>query len=496
MKRKSFLMPESNISMGKSIKTNFIFNIINTVSAFLFPLITFPYASRIIMAEGIGQVQFYTSIINYVLLLSSLGIPLYGIREIARVRDDKKELTKTTIELISLNLLLNVIGYVVITIMCITLSKIQVNIPLFLLLSTSIVLTTIGCPWFYTGVEDFKYVTIRGIIVKLVCIVFLFIFVKSQDDLLYYGVYTVMGSIGNYLINFASLRKYIDINLLSIREINIRKHVKPACAIFVFNIITSIYINLDSVMLGFLKDSTAVGYYTAGTKISHIMLTLVTSFSAVLLPRTSNLVKNEKYKEFYQLSQKAYQLILLLSLPICMGVIVLAPPLIHIFCGRNFELSINTLQIISPIIISLGLSNLIGIQILYPLGKIKLVIYSTCVGAVINVILNSCLIPIFAHNGAAIATVIAETGVTVAQIMMIKKIIPIRLFDMSILKCVLSAIAMMIVCLIINSFIQEDVMKIIVIPMTGIFMYSLCLLITKNSLFLEMSLMVLKKIKK
>ena len=160
--------------MPSSIKENFIYNMIGTVSGFLFPMITFPYVSRVIMADGLGQVQFYSSIINYVVLLTSLGIPLYATREIARIRDNITDLSRTTTEIIFLNLILNVLGYAVIFIMCFTIDEVKQNIPLFLLLSTSIILTTIGCPWFFSGVEDFKYVTIRGIIIKVLCIIFLY----------------------------------------------------------------------------------------------------------------------------------------------------------------------------------------------------------------------------------------------------------------------------------------------------------------------------------
>ena len=165
--------------MARSIKENFIYNMIGTVSGFLFPMITFPYVSRVIMAEGLGQVQFYNSIINYVVLLTGLGIPLYATREIARVRDNLKDLSKTTTEIIFLNLILNILGYAAVFIMCFTIDEVMHNIPLFLLLSTSIVLTTIGCTWFFSGVEDFKYITIRGLVVRIVSTIFLFLFVKT-----------------------------------------------------------------------------------------------------------------------------------------------------------------------------------------------------------------------------------------------------------------------------------------------------------------------------
>ena len=471
--------------MAQSLKKNFVFNIINTVSTLLFPIITFPYAARIIMPEGIGLVQFYNSIISYIVLLSSLGIPMYGIREIARVKDNIKDLSRTTIEIISLNLLLNVLAYVVIFILCLTVAKVQANIPLFLILSLSIVLTTIGCPWFYTGVEDFKYVTVLGLIVKILCAVFLFCFVKSEADLLIYGVYTVLGSIGNYLINFFHLRKYINIRAFSLKEINIWRHLKPALAIFVFNIITSIYINLDTVMLGFLKDSSAVGYYTGATKISHILVTLVCSFGTVLLPRSSNLIKNNQMDEFYRLSEKSYSLISLVSFPICAGAIVLAPAIINIFCGTSFAPSILTLRLISPIIIVLAMSNLIGIQMLYPLGLIKLVNISTCIGALTNFTLNLILIPIYSQFGAAIATVVAETSVTASQIVLAKKYIPFKLFSKQLIGYFVSSGIMAVVCFITMNMFSSDWVKIFVVPAVGIVIYLALMLLQRDNLTRE-----------
>lgn len=337
--------------MAKSVKINFIFNLINTTSGLLFPLITFSYASRIIMAEGIGQVNFFNSIISYITLFSSIGIPLYGIREIARVRDSKVELSRTTIEILILNLLLNIIGYAAVAIICITVSRVQVNIPLFLLLSVSIALTTIGCSWFYSGIEEFKYITTRNLIVKIISVVYLLCVVKTQDDLLLYGIYIVFGTIGNNILNFIRLRKYIFFKSIQFKKIDIWRHFKPAMSIFIFNIVTSIYLNLDKIMLGFFQDDQAVGYYTAATNLSHVLLYTVTSLGAVLLPRSSNLIKNNKMDEFCKLSYKAYRFVLILSFPITFEVICLAGPLIHLFCGGCFDPAIITLRIISPIII-------------------------------------------------------------------------------------------------------------------------------------------------
>lgn len=479
---------------SNSIKSNFVYNIINTVSGLLFPLITFPYASRVLMVEGIGQVQFFTSIINYIVLLTSLGIPMYAIRETAGVRDDIKKLSKTTTEILSLNLLLSFLGYIVVFVICGVFGEVKVNIPLFLLLSTSILLTTIGCTWFYSGIEDFKFVTIRGLIVKTLGVIFLFLFVRTQDDLLWYGIYAILGSVGNNVINFLRLRKYVDIKSFYWKEIKPFRHLKPSLEIFVFNLIASVYINLDTVMIGFLKDNIAVGFYTAATKISHLLLTIVTALSPVMLPRLSNLIKNERKDEFYSLANKSYCFSLMLSLPMCLGLIVLSPTMIRLFSGESFEPAILTLQIISPIIVAIAISNFIGIQVLYPLGKIKIVTVSTAVGAIVNFALNLLLIPDYSQNGAAIATVAAEWGVTFTQFFLAYKIIPFRLINWNFIKYLVVALIMALFCGVFMKLEYPDYVNIIVVPIMGVFVYGIIMLLIKDKLTLEMTQIINKKL--
>lgn len=466
--------------MVKSLRTNFIYNIINTISGLVFPLITYPYVFRILMAEDIGTVNFLNSIISYVVLLTGLGIPLYGIREIARVRDDQKELTQTTLEILSLNLLLNVVGYLIIFLLVSTVSDIRENAGLFLLLSTSVVLTTLGCQWFYSGIEDFKFITIRGLIVRTLCTIFLFAVVKGKDDLLWYALYMLLVSTGNYIVNFVCLRSRISFALVKLKELNLWKHVKPAGAVFVFNLVTSVYLNLDKVMLGFIQGSEAVGYYTASTQISHILLTIATALGVVMLPRSSNLIKQGQLDDFYRLANKSYNFILMLAMPLCIGCMVMSPVLIHIFCGNSYEPSITTLRIICPIIIAIGISNLIGLQMLYPLGLIKIVTISTCVGAAVNFLLNACLIPYLSQDGAAIATVVAETSVTLLQILMARKYIKIKLISKDFAKYLFSALLMGVICMALMRIEVAEMIKLVYVPLSGIIIYALLMIMFRE----------------
>lgn len=374
--------------MGQSIKNNFLLNLSTTITGLLFPLITFPYASRILMADGIGQVQFFQSIIDYVSLCTALGIPLYAVREIARIRDNKELRSRTTIEILLLHAILTLVGYIVVFILAKTVAKIEIDASLFFLLSTTLFFNTIGVAWFYQAIEDFKYITLRSLFVRILSLVALFIFVKTKQDLFYYAGILVIGTVGNNIFNFFRLRKYIKLSKGEFKRLNLLRHLIPALKIFILNLVISIYVNLDSVMLGFLKNEESVGYYAAATRLTKAILGIVSSLGAVLLPRFSNMITNGQKEEFQLLANKAASFTIALSLPMSVGLIFMAAPIIHIFCGNGFEPSILTLKLVAPIVLFIGLSGIIGMQILYPQGREKYVIISTMVGACINLLIN------------------------------------------------------------------------------------------------------------
>lgn len=473
--------------MSKSLKKNYLLNLTNTISTMLFPLITFPYAARILMADGIGQVNFFSSIISYISLFTCLGIPLYAIRETARVRDNQKELSKTVTEILLLHSGLTLLGYVAVFIIAYTVPKVMVDIPLFLLLSTSIIFTAIGCEWFYQGVEDFKYITIRAITIKTLCVILLFLLVKSKEDLLYYAVYSVIGSVGNNVFNFFRLRKYVKLKLIDFNELRPLRHLKPTLRIFVLNLVISIYVNLDTVMLGFLKDSAAVGYYTGATKLTKMLLGIVSSLSTVMIPRLSNLIQNGQYNEFKLLAQKAVDFVVMLSLPLFLGLLVTAPYLIRLFCGDSYEPSISTLQIVSPILLFIAMSNVLGIQILYPQGKEDIVVKCTIAGALVNFTLNMFLIPMFANDGAAIATCAAEFMVTFVMLIIGRKSLPIEYSVKRYANYLIGGGLMFIALFSIRTFVfLPSALLLLLHVLIGIIIYIGYLLIRKDNLMMNL----------
>lgn len=478
--------------MAQSVKVNYILNLINTGTQMLFPLITFPYICRVIEADGIGQINFFQSIISYISLFTCLGIPMYAIREIARDRSDVVQMNRTAMEILLLHSMLTLVGYAIVAILCLTVPQIQVNIPLFLILSLTIFFTAIGCEWFYQGIEDFKYITIRGLIIKTVSVVLLFIFVKSKTDLLYYGCYTVFGVLGGNIFNFFRLRKYIHRENIIFSELHIKRHVKPVLKVFSFSVVTSIYLQLNTVLLGFLKNALAVGYFAAATKVMQMLLTMSACLGSVMMPRASHLIAENKEDEFSRLIQKSYDFTLAIALPMTIGLIFCAPSLITALCGVKFEHSILPSQIIAPIILMVAISNVFGIQVLFPKGKINIVTLSCGIGAVADLILNLCLIPFFSYIGTSIAYLGAEVATTVSMYFIGRKYIPIIYFKKSHLTYALGCIVMAF-ALYGLSLLQLPTLTILLLQgCCGVLAYFIILCICKD----EMLVQILLKIKR
>lgn len=480
--------------MSQSVKANYILNLINTGTQMLFPLITFPYACRVIEPEGIGQVNFFSSIIGYISLFTCLGIPMYAVREIARDRNDVVKMNRTAIEILLLHALLSLAGYLIVAVLCLTVPQIKVDIPLFLILSLTIFFTAIGCEWFYQGIEDFKYITIRGLIVKVVSVALLFLFVKTKDDLIYYGAYTVVGILGGNIFNFFRLRKYIHKENLIFSKLNISRHIKPVLQVFSFNVVTSVYLQLNPVLLGFFKGALAVGYFTAATKIMSVVMKLSSCLGVVMMPRTSNLIAEHKEDEFNKLIQKSYDFTIAISLPLTCGLLVAAPYIIKVLCGQEFIPATFASQVIAPIILMVGISNVMGIQVLYPKGKIKTVIHCCLIGAIVDLLLNVILIPFFSYDGTAIAYLGAEVATTVSMYIIAKKDLPIRFFKKCHIDYMLGSILMSVIVLtvpLLGEFSSITILSLQIV--IGTFVYFLYLLARKDAFVMQVLSKVSKK---
>ena len=472
--------------MSKSIKKNYLLNLVNSGTQFLFPLISFPYMSRIMMADGIGQVNFYSSIVQYVILACGLGIPLYGVREVARVRSDRAALQQTTVELLSLHSLLTLLGYVVIGGLCLTVGRIQQNIPLFLIVSMNLFFTTIGCEWFYQGTEDFGYITVRGIVVKTISLIFLFVFVHSRSQLLLYGLYTVMGALGGNLFNLIRLRKFVHLREIQWESFSLFKHLKPSLSVFLFNVVTSVYLQLSTVLLGFIRDDTQVGYYSVSMKLVRIVMMVSSAFGVVMLPRLSNLVAENRMDEFRTLSPKAFEFMFCLTLPMAVGLIFVSPFLIPIMCGPGYEPAIPVLAITASVIFAIGLSNVLGMQVFYPLGKMGLVNLCTGIGAAVSLLFNLLLIPKSGAAGSALATLAAEMAVTLSMLLIGRNVIPFKLQWSWLADYIIGAVLMALVLALILRYVHlDDIWMLCILFISGVLVYAGYLALRNNGFYRE-----------
>lgn len=420
----------------RSIPKNFLFNVLFSVFNLLFPLLTFPYASRVLGATSIGLVTFVLSIVNYFVTCASLGIPNYGIREIAKVHDDPVAVSKTYSEIFTINFYATAACSIIYYSMIFVLPVFQADRKLYAVAGISILLNFLNVDWLYKGFENYVYITQRSIAFKLVSLIMLFALVRRPTDAVAYGFVQVVALNGFNIVNAFTARKYVR---LSFRQLNLRRHLRSIIMLFSSVLVINIYTNLDSTMLGILAQRRDVGYYTAANKINGIVLGVVTSLGVVLFPRLSYYVKNGMQKEFRSLIKKSVQLVLFISIPACAGLYILAPQIISVLSGPGFSPAVTTMRIQLSIIIFVGLSNLMGIQILLPLGKERAFFISVLSGAVLDFLLNLFMIPLFQQNGAAFSSTVAEFSVTLVQYLYTRQYMKGKLFNKNTVHYILAS---------------------------------------------------------
>ena len=396
-----------------SIKKNFIMNALLTMSSFIFPLITFPYISRVLLPEGTGKVQFVSSFVAYFNMIAQLGIPTYGIRACAKVREDRQALTRTAHELLFINLVMCVAAYFALGLSIAFIPRVNQEKTLFIIISLTLLLNAIGMEWLYKALEQYTYITLRSILFKAVSVAAMFFLVHSKEDYLVYGAISIFASSASNLLNFINARKYISMR--PVGGYDFRRHIRVVLVFFAMACATTIYTNLDEVMLGFMKTNADVGYYHAAVKIKSILISIVTALGAVLLPRASYYIEHGRLDEFKRITRKALHFVFLLAVPMVLYFTAFSREGILFLSGAAFEPSVRPMQIIMPTVLLIGITNVLGIQMLVPLGKEKTVLHSEIAGAIVDLLLNLWLIPRYAAAGAAIGTLAAEIAVLVIQ---------------------------------------------------------------------------------
>lgn len=459
----------------------------------IFPLVTFPYVSRVLGPTGTGKVHYAQSIVSYFSMIAMLGINTYGLREAAKIRDDKDKLSKFYKEIMTINLVSTIFAYILFFVALIVFKNLSDYKNLLLVTSATILFTALGVEWLYGAVEDYTYITIRSIVFQFVGVILLFILVKDSDDILQYASLSVITNVGSNILNFFHCKKYVYI--FKKYSLEIKKHLKPIFILFGTTVAISIYTVLDTTMLGAICGDEQVGLYNAATKINKIVMTLIVSIGTVVTPRASNIIETDKIY-FESLLKKTCNLFLMLSIPCSVGLCFLAKPIILLFCGNNFSDSISTMQIMTPIVIIISFGCFFTNLIFTPMRKDKYSLYPVIAGAIVNFILNSILIPKLYAFGAGIATVVAELVVTSSKFFLAKKLsINMKeLFKYSYQYVI--AVIVMVIVLFALTFLKTNVLVNLVLSVVfGAIVYGVVLLIFRNEYLIEFLKTIKRRIK-
>lgn len=467
--------------MGKKLTANYIYNLAYQIINLIFPLITTPYVSRILGADGIGVYSYTISIVTYFVLFGSLGIALYGQRQIAFLQTKPKRRTRVLFE----TLLLKGFTLAIAIGLFVWLFAFKSEYARYYrILLLYIVANIFDIGYFFQGMEEFKLIVKRNFVIKVLSIAATFIFVKTENDVsTYLLIYALSALLGNlslwlWLPKFTAKPDFNDFNVF--------RHIKPALALFIPQIAIQIYTVLDKVMLGsLLTDKAEVGYYEQSHKIIIIILTVVTSLGTVMMPNIAYKFANKLIDEIKEDIYKSFRFIYLLAFPMMLGIMSIAKDLIPIFLGDGYEASVNVLYIISPIILFIGLSTVSGLQYLLPTLRQNQYTISVSVGAAVNLILNFVFIPHFKSAGAALATIIAEFTVAAIQFIFIRKDFSIIKIIFSSTKYLISALLMTGCIMLANNLVLASISPILRIAIDlaiGGLVYLVMLIIFKDDL--------------
>lgn len=391
-----------------SIKKNFVYSSVLTVSGYLFPLLTFPYVSRVLGVTNIGICNYIDSIITYFCVFSAMGISVVGVREIARVSDSVVERSSTFINILLINAGFTFLSIVALLICIFTISDFFQYRTLLYIGVLKLLSNLFLVEWFYKGLEDFGYITKRAIIVKVLYVLSVFVFVRNQDDYIIYFFLTISHISVNALINLFHLRKKLILSKINIR---ISPYIKPYMIMGVYMILTTMYTTFNIAILGYISGPTEVGYFTTATKVFSIILALFTAFTSVMLPRMSSLLANHEEKKFLSLIDKSMSALFVFAFPTVAFFVVFGPDVIYLIGGKGYEGAIMPFRIIMPLLFIVGYEQILIIQALMPMKKDKAILTNSCIGAAIGLLFNFILIPVWGSIGTSIAYFLCELSV-------------------------------------------------------------------------------------
>ena len=391
-----------------SIKKNFAYNSFLMVSNYIINLVLFPYCTRMLGVERFGTVNFAQNIVQYFIFFAMMGITHIGVREIAK-QVNQSDRNKCFSSLLGLNFVYTVFALVIYVPLIFIVNRFSELKELFLLGGLQILFNTFTIEWFFRGTEDFRYITIRNIVIKVLYVVFVILFVHHPDDYIIFYALTVFMTILNAIVNYSYAKKNIK---FSWRDINLHQYFKSSFSLGLYSILTSMYTTLNGAFLGLCWDDIQVGYYTTALKLYTIILGFYSAFTSVMMPRMTFLLGQGNEDSFHYLINKSFELLFTITVPMVFFLIILSPELIMLLAGEEYLPAINMSRIVIPMLFVVGVAQLLSFQILLPKGFDKYTLYASIIGAVVGVVANIILTVKYAAIGTCITVVITELCVT------------------------------------------------------------------------------------
>ena len=476
-----------------SVKRNFFYSTILTGANYVFPLIVFPYISRVLGVTNIGACNFVDSIVNYFCIFSMLGINVVGVREIAKAKQNNDELNSCFSSIFTINTILTSIALLIYIICSYSIPKLHDHIELMWIGAIKLCFNYLLVEWLFKGLEEFKFITSRTLIIKTIYVASVFIFVKNPADYKLFFFLTSLNIALNAIVNCFYARRYIT---FVCNKIELRKYISPIFILGIYAILTNMYTTFNVAFLGFQTDETEVGYYSTAYKIFAISLSIFSALTGVLLPRMSSLIAENRVEEYKALLNKTTDFLLAISLPAIIFVIFYATDIILIISGKGYEGAIVPLQIMIPLLFIIGYEQVLVIQGLMPLKKDNSILVNSIVGAAVSVVCNLAIVPFLKSSGSAIVWLISELSVLLIAQFFMKKYMditfPIKKVVLNVLYMTpLALILYLIRCIPLNYVID----MVLAIVMTGGYVMILQLCIIKNPSLMQVYRQAVNKLR-
>lgn len=476
-----------------NVKTNAAFNMIKTVFQIIFPLITFPYISRVLHAENVGKVNYASSIYTYIALFASLSISTYAIRTCIAYRDDREKLSEIASQIFSINMVATIIAYII-TIVVLLLTKSVETKILIAIYCSNIIFTTLGADWINNVEEDFKFISIRTVAFQFLSLILMFAFVRKASDFYIYAFISFISTSGANIINLFYRKKFCKIKFTL--KMNLQRHLSPVMKFFAQVVTQQIYVNSDVIMLGWMSTNVQVGLYSTASKIYNIVSTLIASIFTVVLPSASNLWETESYDEFNRLLRKILLFLMFIGLPCATGLIFASKDILILIAGQEYSVASTALIIFGITLIFSYIHGFIGTLIIIPQGNFNIGVVSAIVSSSVNVVLNIFLIPRWGYVAAAFTTLIAEILACIIHATKIDKNVKIKNVAKPLIHYIIACAVMAGYIYLLDHYMSLRLSRTILVIGGSAVIYFLVLLICRDEILMESLRGIMNKLKR